>query len=520
MKPRPNPAATQGVGHEREPVRNATEETCGMKITLLTASMAGILLLLSMDAGRAMNSNVACPYGDTCSPPQTPYLSFVSRHGGEMLFASGEQVEIVCQAGLRAVALRWTLHRNMVEKPFREGIAEPLPANRFVIPISTAGLHPGFYDLRVSLDSGLENAGKEPQTARPIRGACTFGWKADQMAIAQSRPADFKAFWEAAKAKLAKIPLDARQGPMQAFGPNEINDYNLTSACLPADYDPAGHRCEAVESGKVDFAGPDGGRVYGWLAKPAGKGPLPAMLVLPGAGFAARPRPLEHARHGYVALDIQVHGQDVDLKEYPKLPGYDNDIVYEPASAYYYHDVYLRCLQALNYLRSRPDVDPKRLVVVGGSQGGRLAIVLAGLDPRIAAAVPCIAWGANQPQSRWVTRLNGYVPRKWPPVVDPALGKSDGMELAGAAPLFDEPEERCLAYYDPMNFAPDASCPALFNAGLIDPVSPPSSVFAAFNRWGCEEKTMVALDGLGHDWSAEFDRRAWRWLDETLQGTP
>lgn len=378
MKPCPNPAATQGVGHEREPVRNATEETCGMKITLLTASMAGILLLLSMDAGRAMNSNVACPYGDTCSPPQTPYLSFVSRHAEEMLFASGEQVEIVCRAGLRAVALRWTLHRNMVEKPFREGIAEPLPANRFIIPISTAGLHPGFYDLRVSLDSGLENAGKEPQTARPIRGACTFGWKADQMAIAQSRPADFKAFWEAAKAKLAKIPLDAREGPMQAFGPNEINDYNLTSACLPADYDPVGHRC---------------GR-------------------------------------------------------------------------------------ALHRM------------------------------------------GANQPQSRWVTRLNGYVPRKWPPVVDPALGKSDGMELAGAAPLFDEPEERCLAYYDPMNFAPDVSCPALFNAGLIDPVSPPSSVFAAFNRWGCEEKTMVALGGLGHDWSAEFDRRAWRWLDETLQGTP
>jgi len=493
-------------------------DVIGMNMHTLAAPLAGLLLLLlTMNPGYAMNANLACPYGDTCSPPQTPYLSFHSPQSPNLLFNTGAQIELVCQSGLRAVDMRWTLHRNMVEKPFREGLAEALPANRFVIAIPTAGLHPGFYDLRVTLDSGMVNAEKDRLKARPVRGVCTFGWKADRMAIVESRPADFKAFWDEARAKLAKIPLDAREGPLQTFGPQEINDYNRTSAALPPDYDPAGHKSETVESGKVDFAGPDGGRVYGWLAKPEGTSPFPAMLVLPGAGFNARPRPLEHARHGYVALDIQVHGRDVDLTEYPRLPGYYDDIVYEPTSAYYYYHVYLRCLQALNYLRSRPDVDPTRLVVVGGSQGGRLAIVLAGLDPHVAAAVPCIAWGANEPHARWITHLNSYVPGKWPPVVDPALVKSDGMEVAGAPPLFTGPEERCLAYYDPMNFAPEAQCPALFNAGLIDPVSPPYGVFAAFNRWGGKDKTMVALDGLGHDWSAEFDRRAWRWLKSVLK---
>jgi hypothetical protein len=29
---------------------------------------------------------------------------------------------------------------------------------------------------------------------------------------------------------------------------------------------------------------------------------------------------------------------------------------------------------------------------------------------------------------------------------------------------------------------------------------------------------MVTVDGHAHDWSAEFDRRAWRWLDEALNG--
>jgi cephalosporin-C deacetylase-like acetyl esterase len=477
-----------------------------------SAFFAG-LLLMTINEANAMTVNLALPWGDECSPPQTPYLSFRSPGSESLLFTSGEKIEIVCQAGLRSVALRWSLHRNRIEKPFREGTAVPLPANRFVISMETAALHPGFYDLRVELDSGVENKEKEPLKKRPVRGVCTFGWKAESMAIADTRPADFKAFWNKAKARLAKIPLDAKEGPTQTFGPKEINDYNVTSACLPPDYDPKGHRCETVESRKVDFAGPDGGRVYGWLAKPEGKGPFPAMLVLPGAGFNARPRPLEHARHGYVALDIQVHGQEVDQKEYPQLPG-DNPGC-EPVADYYYN-VHLRCLQALNYLLSRPDVDPKRLVVVGGSQGGRLSIVVAGLDPRVTAAVPAIAHASNIPHAQWVKRCNGLgipVNNK----TAPAIALSDGKDVTGAPPVFNDPADRCNAYYDPMNFAPDATCPALFNAGLVDPISPPFGVFAAFNRWGGKDKTMVPLDGHGHDWSAEFDRRAWRWLDKVLE---
>ena len=454
-----------------------------------------------------MNLNLACPWSDTCSPPQTPYLSFHSPQSENLLIGSGDSVELYCQAGLRSVGLRWTLHRNMIAKPFRTGLAEALPANRYRIRLATAGLPPGFYDVKVELDSGLTNEVKDALAKRPVRGVCTFGWKADTMAAAETRPADFKAFWDGAKARLAAIPLDAREGPLQLFGSKEINGYNVTNACLPPDYDPAGHRAEQVESRKVDFAGPDSGRVYGWLAKPAGSGKFPAMLVLPGAGFAARPRPLEHARHGYVALDIQVHGQDVDLREYARLPGYYSDFNYTAASAYYYFNVHLRCLQAVNYLASRPDVDASRIVVVGGSQGGRLSVVVAGLDPRIKAAVPCIAHFANQPHLRWVARCNGRA--------DTGIS-NDGMDESGAPPVIDDAESRCLAYYDPMNYAPDIRCPVLFNAGLIDPVSPPFGVFAAFSRVGSPDKSIVALDGLGHDWSAEFDRRAWRWLDARI----
>ena len=60
----------------------------------------------------------------------------------------------------------------------------------------------------------------------------------------------------------------------------------------------------------------------------------------------------------------------------------------------------------------------------------------------------------------------------------------------------------------------------LMNGGLIDPVSPPFSVWAVYNRLATKDKTIVPLPGLAHDWSAEFDRFAWRWLDRKWEKTP
>ncbi|MGI4789466.1 MAG: acetylxylan esterase [Janthinobacterium lividum] len=473
----------------------------------LAVSVLSILILTG--AAAAMNSNLATPYSDTCSGPQTPDLSFYSPQSTDLLFSpemlrpKKAPIEIFCQAGLRCVGMTWTLHRNMIDKPFREGQAEALTANRFHMQIVPDGLPPGFYDLRVVLDTGMPPAPNDP---RPVTGVCVFGWRVPQMAIRDSRPADFKAFWDKAKADITKVPLDARnETPMVTFTHDQINDYNVKSAALPPDYDPAGHRAEEVESCKISFAGPDGGRVYAWLAKPKGPGPFPAMLVLPGAGFNARPRPLEHARHGYVAIDIQIHGQDVDLAgEYPKLPGYYDPAQFQPIDAYYFYKVHQRVLQAVSYLLSRPDVDPRRLAVAGGSQGGRLCIVAAGLDPRITAVVAGIANSPNHPHLAWVDACNGAN----------GTPKTDGMELTGAPPLETTPKGICWAYYDPMNYAPDIHCPVYCYGGLIDPVSPPYSVYAVYHRLASKNKIYVPLPGLAHDWSGENDRRAWRWLNQ------
>jgi cephalosporin-C deacetylase len=183
---------------------------------------------------------------------------------------------------------------------------------------------------------------------------------------------------------------------------------------------------------------------------------------------------------------------------------YYGEFTFEPPHDYYYRRTYLNALQGVNYLASRDDVDKNRIVVVGGSQGGRLTVVVAGLDSRVVAAVPAIAHNANIPYLKWAEASNAATP------------PNDGMAADLPPPLPDTPEGRCLGYYDIMSFAPDVRCPVLMNAGLVDPVSPATGIFAVYHLLGSERKEMISLPGLGHDWSAEFDRRAWRWLDGIL----
>jgi hypothetical protein len=56
-----------------------------------------------------------------------------------------------------------------------------------------------------------------------------------------------------------------------------------------------------------------------------------------------------------------------------------------------------------------------------------------------------------------------------------------------------------------------------FNGGLVDPVSPAYSTYAAYLLWGGKDKMFIAVPGHGHDWWAAFDRAAYRWLEKILK---
>jgi cephalosporin-C deacetylase-like acetyl esterase len=226
-------------------------------------------------------------------------------------------------------------------------------------------------------------------------------------------------------------------------------------------------------------------------------GPFPALLVLPGAGNIPRPAPVEHARHGYAALDIQVYGNPVDAGHYDLAL---DEKGLTQISQFPHLAIYLHALQAARTLKLLPGVDSGRMAVLGGSQGGRLSLITAAFDPSFKAVVAAIPHYGYLPWRRWVDEQNE--------------AKSNGGD-GFAASAHQPGSPAAQGYLDILNFAPLVRCPVLMNAGLADPTSPPTTIFAVYDRLAGPKK-LIPLPNCGHDWRPAFDRYAWRWLDDIL----
>ncbi len=306
---------------------------------------------------------------------------------------------------------------------------------------------PGFLQLRVTL-------GKEETLA-----AAAF--EPTKIAPTTKMPADFDSFWDAQKKELAKIPFDAKLEPSAKYSDAKVDCY------------------------KISLASVDGKRVHGWISVPKGKGPFPAILTVPYAGVYGIEPDRRHALMGALAMNIIVHDIPVDEKPefYDKqssgpLQDYRN-IGMNDRQKSYFRQAILACIRAADYLASRPDFNGKDLAVTGGSQGGGLAIITAGADPRItlmAASVPALCDHAGISQDR----ISGWP--QW-------LRRVKGDEAAKVL--------ETSAYFDAVNFARKYRGKSLMSVGFVDTACPPTSVYSAFNVLP-EPKTMIAAPRLGH----------------------
>ena len=110
--------------------------------------------------------------------------------------------------------------------------------------------------------------------------------------------------------------------------------------------------------------------LYGELYEPAGGGRRAAALVIGGSEGGLRTAGVAGllASHGYPALALAY------CKE-PGLPRALKDIPLE----YFAH--------ALQRLRARPDVDPRRVAVIGVSRGGEGALLIGSTYPKLVRGV-------------------------------------------------------------------------------------------------------------------------------------
>jgi cephalosporin-C deacetylase len=58
-----------------------------------------------------------------------------------------------------------------------------------------------------------------------------------------------------------------------------------------------------------------------------------------------------------------------------------------------------------------------------------------------------------------------------------------------------------------MNFASRACCATLFSVALMDTICPPSTVFAAYNHWGSENKQIRVWPYNQHNGGETFQTR-------------
>ena len=439
-----------------------------------------------------MLENLKRPYSTEFSLDKTEDFIFFTDKIIDFLFPKDKNIRIYIAGVKKTLTPAFKLSKNLVNKPFYTGAARNIGSYFWCIDIESKILTPGFYDLVIEAEQGNGNISV---------GYCSFGYDIENQVRKPCRPDDFSDFWKESLKKLDGIDLDVVCSEKRIYHKEQIDDYNQSEAALPDNYDPEGCLYDTVESYEVAFNSAGGIRIHGWLAKPCipeGEDQnLPAILVLPGAGYAGRPRPLEHARHGYIALDIQVHGQGLEEKEHEPT---QVSITYaDPAYGmkHYYNDIYLHCVQAVNYLCSRSDVDQSRIVCTGGSQGGRLSLTTAALDKRISAVVAGIVHYADVPYTKWAQEVN--------------RSGGDGLDVSA-----DQFMDKAVSYYDVLSFAPDINCPTLLIGGSIDKISPPGGIAALYQYIKTDVKKLKYMASMSHDWCYQYDIEAWKWLKAVL----
>jgi Prolyl oligopeptidase family len=156
----------------------------------------------------------------------------------------------------------------------------------------------------------------------------------------------------------------------------------------------ATERRENFEQRRVKVEIAPGRTTEGYLLVPDGRGPFPAVLVVfyepetgIGRGKERRDFAYQLARRGFVALSIGLdpYGLDPAASEFKVQPL--SYLAYVSANIY-------------NALAIQPQVDPRRIGVMGHSYGGKWAMFAACLDERFACGVwsdPGVVFDESRP---------------------------------------------------------------------------------------------------------------------------
>lgn len=273
-----------------------------------------------------------------------------------------------------------------------------------------------------------------------------------------------------------------------------------------------------VDTFDVTFAGHDGTPVKAWYVRPAAPTrPLPVVVEFIGYG-GGRGFPHEHllwpsAGYGHLLMDTRGQGgtwgnggaTEDPVGSAPAAPGSMTRGIASPETSYLAR-LQTDAARAVDAARALPGVDG-RVAVTGGSQGGGLAIAAAGLVPDVVAAMPDVPFLCAYRRAVDVTDADPF---------------QEIVRFLASNRHLEEAAWRTLSYVDGVHLGRRSRARALFSVGLRDVIVPPSTVFAAFNRWGeasgaDPERQIEVYPYNGHEGgSAAHEAIKLDWLTEAM----
>lgn len=336
---------------------------------------------------------------------------------------------------------------------------------------------PGFRDCRMTVKLGNQ----------VYKHHVKVGFSVDQILPYTQMPSDFKEFWNKNKQELNSFPLTYTKELAKEYCTDKIDCYLV--------------KLQINKQGQS---------VYGYLFYPknAQKKNCPVVLCPPGAGIKTIKEPLRHkyyAEQGCIRLEMEIHGLNPTMttEEFKEIStAFGNESNYlninlDNKDNYYMKRVYMACVRAIDLLTSLPEWDGKNVIVQGGSQGGALAIVTAGLDERVTLCV------ANHPA---LSDMAGF-----------KAERADGYPHFSRTPGMDTPEKiKTMSYYDVVNFARLVKAHTYITWGFNDDVCPPTTSYAAYNVLTCPKEALITP--INEHWTSEVTERGHLdWILEHLK---
>jgi cephalosporin-C deacetylase len=265
----------------------------------------------------------------------------------------------------------------------------------------------------------------------------------------------------------------------------------------------------------VTFPGFGGEPIKAWITRPlTGADSLPTVIEYQGYN-GGRGLPGERviwALSGYVHVLMDTRGQGSgwgtggDTPDPhgsgPASAGFMTRGILDPEN-YYYRRLFTDAVRLVDAVKSLSFVDAGRIAVTGGSQGGAIAVAVAGLVHDLVAVMPDVPAHAHFRRAMEITTSDPF------------------LELVRYLSVHRDHEEtvfRTLSYFDGVNFARRITAPARFSVALMDDIVPPSTIFAAYNHLdSAPEKEIDVYAFNGHEGGLMYQwLRQAAWLEPRI----